>query len=95
MKVVPSSRRGKKWMAIFPGSGRVVHFGGEGCGDYIQYMRTDPALARKKRRAYIRRHGVRESWLDPRTPGTLSRYLLWEKPTMAEAIRAYRARFRV
>ena len=93
MQLQRSTRRDKKYMMIFD-DGTVTHFGGRGCGDFIQYSRRSPALASAKRAAYIARHGATESWRDPMTAATLSRYILWEKPTLREALAAYKRRFR-
>lgn len=92
MSVRPSPRLGKKLVARFD-DGSVVHFGAEGYDDFTRYWRRDPSLARQKRRLYVARHHPREDWTDPTRPGTLARYLLWEKPTIGEAVRAYRRRF--
>jgi hypothetical protein len=92
MKIQKSSRPSKKLMAIFDDGSR-VHFGAAGYGDYTVYWKRDPALAKRKRAQYIARHGATESWTNPRTPATLSRYILWEKPTVPEAVRAYKTRF--
>ena len=74
-----SSRKGKKFVA-FDGSKR-VHFGAEGYEDYT----THRAPARRKR--YIDRHRG-EDWTREgvMTPGWLSRYILWEKPSLREAV---------
>lgn len=62
--------------------------------DYTMYYERDGKdIARAKRRAYIKRHRVNESWKNPRMPGTLSRYILWEFPTLTKAVRMYRKRF--
>lgn len=95
--IAPSTRRDKKLMATFvtaKGS-KVVHFGGAGCQDYTKYSEIDPVLARKKRMQYIARHRVNEDWSDPTTPATLSRFILWERPTIISAITAYKRRFKV
>jgi len=89
-----SSRRGKKLMAEFS-DGTTTHFGAAGYGDFTVYWSADPALAEKKRRQYIARHAATERWDDPRTPATLARYILWEKPTVGAAVLAYRRRFEV
>ena len=93
MRICKSTRQGKKYVAIFS-DGVKTHFGGAGCGDFTVYSARDPRIARQKRRAYIARHGATESWKDPRTPATLSRFILWEKPTIAEALLAYRRKFK-
>jgi hypothetical protein len=93
----PSTRKAKKFVATFTDdSGRVVkktHFGGRGCKDYVVYSAENPAIARSKRLAYIKRHRVRETWNDPTTAATLSRYILWEKPSLDKAIRKYKVLF--
>jgi len=92
LAVRPSTRRGKKRMAIFS-NGTVRHFGCASCKDYIYYKRTrGDAVATAKRDAYIARHRVRESWKDPYAPSTLSRYILWEfEPE--EAVSKYNKKF--
>lgn len=96
MKIVPSWLPKKKLAALFD-DGTVVHFGGKGCGDYTIYWKLDPALARRKRHAYISRHAASgsENWMNPKSPGALSRWILWEKPTVSSAIRAYKKMFRL
>lgn len=64
------------------GSERTVHFGSS---DYENYT-THKDPERKAR--YIRRHERNERWDDPSTAGYWSRWLLWEKPTIAGAIEA-------
>ena len=88
LSVRPSPRPDKKLAAVFD-DGTTVH------GDFTRYWRRDPSLAREKRRQYIARHRATEDWTDPKRPGTLSRYVLWEKPTVPEAVHAYRRRFAV
>jgi hypothetical protein len=92
-KVTKSTRKGKKYMAIFS-DGTVTHFGGAGCGDYIIYSKKDRTLADQKRRAYIARHGATEHWRDPRTAASLSRYILWEYRTLPRAIQQYMRHFK-
>lgn len=95
--VRPSGRPGKKLVAVFATGGRTktTHFGAAGYGDFIAYCKDDPAHARRKRQAYIRRHGAQERWADPTTAATLSRYVLWEKPTLRDSVAAFRRRFGV
>jgi hypothetical protein len=99
MKVTfaPSTRKNKKYVAIFKAEDdrvlKKTHFGGRGCGDFTVYSKIDPTIARRKRLAYIKRHRVRECWRDPTTAATLSRYILWEKPTVEKAIKKFRVMF--
>lgn len=100
LHVKPSTRAAKKLMATFEHSGTrrrtVRHFGATGHGDFTTYWRLSPELAKQKRRQYIARHSRGgENWRDPTTPGALSRYLLWERPTMNAALTAFRTRFSV
>lgn len=96
--VTRSTRPGKKLMATFVDRGgrlKTVHFGARGYGDYTLYHTVSPALARAKKSQYLARHGRQERWTDPTTPATLSRYILWDKPTVAASVAAFRRRFRV
>lgn len=87
-----STRKTKKLMAIFE-DGTRVHFGGKGCADYTVYFKKyGKACADRKRATYIARHGATESWDDPKTAATLSRYILWEYPTIAQAAAKYARR---
>ena len=98
--VEQSPRRHAKLCATFQDtSGKVtrVHFGRLGCKDFIVYSRElPPAMAAQKRAAYIARHSSgREDWSRPDTPGSLSRFILWEKPTLQASIAAFKRRFKV
>jgi len=92
-----SPRPTKKLVAIFFDDDgkrlKTVHFGGAGYMDYTTYHAKNPRIAKQKRLSYLRRHRVRESWRDPMTAGALSRWILWEKPTVPSAIRKYRVLF--
>ena len=85
-EIAPSSRSEKKWMAKFP-SGKVVHFGQRGFSDYT--INRDPNIKNR----YIARHAKNEDWKDPETPGFLSRWLLWNKTSLKEAIKDTNKRF--
>lgn len=98
IRITRSSRPDKKYAAEFESDGgrvRVVHFGAAGYGDFISYSARSPSLAAEKRRAYIARHGAAERWDRPDTPASLSRYVLWESPSLESAVEGYRARFGV
>ena len=80
--IAPSSRAAYKYMAS-DGS-RATHFGAKGYEGYT--MHRDE----KRRRSYLSRHASREDWgrSGVMTAGWLSRHLLWEKPTLKEAVAA-------
>lgn len=93
-KVVSSTAKHKKYTAHFD-DGSIVHFGGRGCMDFTLYWkRFGKDIALQKRRAYIARHTVNEPWTNPKSPGTLSRIILWEYPTVKEAVAKYHATLR-
>ena len=83
----------KKWDAVFvKANGReiVQPFGQRGYSDFTKHKN----VTRKQR--YIARHArMHEDWSDPTRAGTLSRFILWNKPTLRSSIRSYRRRFRV
>ena len=84
--IKPSKRTDKKYTATFIVNNRIkrVHFGANGMSDYTRHKDT----ARKQR--YIKRHQKRENWNDPTTAGALSRWILWNKPTLRASIADYK-----
>lgn len=82
MNIQQSTRKDKRLMAIFP-NGKIIHFGSKTGSTYIDHK------DKQKRLNYIARHGVNENWTDPYAAATLSRYILWEKPTLSSAISNY------
>jgi hypothetical protein len=92
ISVKPSPRKAKKYVATFD-DGTTTHFGGTWCGDFIIYSAQDRKLADRKRAAYLARHGATESWADPTTAASLSRFILWEHRTLPQAIRKYASHF--
>ena len=77
MKILPSTRKGKRFMVKYD-NGKIVHFGMAGGKTYID--EGDKA----KREAYLKRHRARENWDDPYSAGSLSRWLLWGDSTDLE-----------
>jgi hypothetical protein len=94
VKIVYSPVKSKKYRAFFS-NGRIVDFGASGYEDFISYSRQPGNIAEAKKRAYIARHGVNESWTDPFAASTLSRYVLWNLPTLAASVADYKKRFGV
>lgn len=85
-----STRAGKKWQVSTP-SGKTVHFGADGYSDYTKHKDAD----RKDR--YISRHRARENWRKSgvTTAGFWSRWLLWNKPSLAASISDIEKRFNI
>ena len=86
-----STRKDKKWMMIFDGKDifKKVHFGAKGYEDYTISGDED------KKKAYLKRHSPREDWSDPMSAGALSRWILWNKPTIKESFKDYAKRFKL
>jgi hypothetical protein len=92
IKIVKSDKAGKKMMAVFEqdsGRTKTVHFGASGMDDFTKTKDEE----QKKR--YLDRHRKNENWNDPQSPGALSRWILWNKPTKSASIKDYRRRFKL
>lgn len=91
IKITQSTKSTKKMMAIFEdcntGRRKTVHFGSAGMSDYRFHKNS----ARKQR--YLDRHRKNENWNDPTSAGCLSRFLLWNKPTLRASIADYKRKF--
>ena len=80
----------KKWDAVFEKDGKekIVAFGAKGYSDFTKHKN----VTRKAR--YIKRHsGMGEHWSKPDTPGALSRWILWNKPSFRDSVRDFKQRF--
>jgi len=90
MKVLikKSNKSGKKLMAIFDDK-KTIHFGAEGMSDFT--IHKDP----KRKERYLKRHKAREDWNNPMTAGALSRWILWNKPTLNASVEDYKRRFKL
>jgi hypothetical protein len=67
---------------------KTIHFGAVGYEDYTSHQ----DLQRKMN--YISRHESREDWGNPMTAGTLSKYILWNKPSLSASYKDFRNRFK-
>ena len=70
MLIKPSTRKGKRFMAIFK-NGSITHFGLKNGQTFIDH--GDEV----KRKNYIARHKVNEDFSNPYSASALSRYILW------------------
>ena len=92
LSVTPSTKADKKLMAKFEtdtGRTKTVHFGAKGMDDYTK------THDKEQRTRYLARHAKNENWNDPTTPGALSRWILWNKPTLSSSIADYKSRFQL
>jgi len=92
--IYPSTTKNKKYVALFDlGNNTIkrVNFGSKTSKTYIDH--NDEI----KKENYIKRHTAlgTEDFSDPLTAGSLSMFILWNKPTLEEAIADFKHRFKV
>tara|TARA_B100001094_G_C18012631_1_gene710887 strand:+ start:32 stop:346 length:315 start_codon:yes stop_codon:yes gene_type:complete len=90
--LLKSNRKGKKFKVILTkksGETKTVHFGATGYSNFTKHK--DP----KRMNRYIARHKSRENWkkggID--TAGFWSRWILWSKPDLKNAIKYTERKF--
>jgi hypothetical protein len=50
----------------------------------------------RRRGLYLKRHsGMGEHWNKPDTPGALSRWILWNKPSFRASVKDFKKRFKL
>ena len=82
-----SSNPKKKYDAYI--EGKKVSFGATGYSDFTQHKDEE------RKQNYIARHKPNQNWNDLTTAGAWSRWLLWERKTIPEAIRNMESKFNV
>lgn len=88
--IYPSKRKDKKLTALFYKDGEIykrIHFGAKGYEDYTIHKDEE------RKQKYLKRHSVRENFNNPYTAGALSRWILWNKPTLIDSINDYKKKF--
>jgi len=105
IRIVKSSKEGKKWTAIFDigdGKEKQVHFGSAGARDFTLINDKSSKFYLPKildrnvvKASYRRRHIKDLETKDPTRPGYLSYYLLWSRPTLKGAIKAFKKKFKL
>ena len=93
-----SHRHDKKWDAVFikpDGREIVTPFGQKGYNDYIIYnQKLGKTTAKTRKQLYLKRHsGMGEHWNRPTTPGALSIWVLWNKPSFKASVNDYKKKF--
>ena len=86
LKIVRSPRPEKKLRAYFS-DGTHTDFGASGYSDFTRHRDPD------RRDRYDNRHKSREKWSSPKTAGALSKWILWNKPSLKSSISDYKRRF--
>jgi len=86
-----SKRKDKKLTAEFYDTDtlktKTIHFGSKGYSDFTKHKDV------KRRELYLKRHAKNENWEDFQSAGSLSRYILWNKPTLDKSIKDFKKRF--
>ena len=91
IKIVPSVKKDKKYDAHFS-DGTVTHFGAKGYQNYGG-VGKEKHLDENRKKAYLRRHSATENWNDFKSPGALSRWVLWNKPSFRASVSDFKKRF--
>ena len=97
VEISRSSNDEKKLMAVFYDKEndkiKTTHFGQRGASDYTKHGEKE------RMERYLERHGggtttsTKEDWKDPTTAGSLSRWILWNKPDLKASFNDYKRRF--
>ncbi len=91
VQIKPSTTKAKKLMAVFYDEKKkkikTTHFGQKGFSDFTIHK------DKSRKEKYLTRHRARENWDDYMTAGSLSRWILWNKPTLNGSITDYKKRF--
>ena len=89
IEIKQSTNPDKKLMAVFEVNGRTktTHFGARGMSDFTKNH------SQLRKLLYISRHRHNENWRDPTSAGALSRWILWNKPTIEASIADFKRRF--
>lgn len=75
---------------------KTVKFGAKSYNDYTIYYKEDgKKKADEMKKAYIARHDVNEDFNNPYTAGALSRWILWNLPTVKASLVDYIKRFKL
>jgi hypothetical protein len=86
VKIARSPNPEKKYTAYFS-DGTRTHFGAAGMSDFTKHK--DEA----RRQRYLSRHRANENWNNPKSAGSLSRYILWNKPSLRASVASYKSKF--
>ena len=99
LSVKPSDRADKKYTATFcmcngetkccDRERKKVHFGAKNSSTYLDHQDD------QKKAAYIARHMKNENFNKPTTPGSLSRWISWNKTTLSASIADFKRKFKL
>ena len=103
ISIQKAKKKGKKYTANFVKDGKPISisFGADGYRDFTllnkkgnKHYLEDKAAREKVKAAYLSRHRRNENWSKPDSAGSLSKWLLWNKPTFAASLRDFKKRFK-
>jgi len=96
VQLLKSVKDGKKYTAIFYDDDRLkiktTHFGQARAKDYISHI-SHGEDAEERKKLYLDRHRNNENWADYKSAGSLSRYILWNKPSISASYNDYLKKF--
>ena len=85
--IQPSKKADKKYDAVIDGK-KTISFGSSQHLDFTKHK--DP----ERKQRYLDRHKARENWNDPTTAGALSKFVLWNKPTISASVKDMNKKFK-
>ena len=91
VKITKSPKKDKKLRAYFS-DGTHTDFGAKGMQNYGG-VGKERHLDKERKKRYLSRHRSRENWNNPKSAGSLSRWVLWNKETLTSSIEDYKRRF--
>ena len=90
-----ATKSGKKYTAIFYDDDRkkikTTNFGQAGANDFTSHGED----AEERKKLYLDRHKNNEDWNDYKSAGSLSRYILWNKPSVSASYNDYLKKFKL
>lgn len=95
VEITNSKRNDKRFQAVFYDKDgkkiKTTQFGLKNpkIGTFIDHKN------KKLKENYLKRHQPRENWNDFMSAGSLSRYILWNKPTFQESLKDYKKIFKL
>jgi hypothetical protein len=99
LKTIRKSHKSeKKYDAVFlspNGKEKAIPFGQRGYNDFIIYnKKIGNKDAKTHKQRYLKRHsGMGEHWEKPDTPGALSKWILWNKPSFRASVADFKKHF--
>lgn len=80
-----------RYTAIFSYHGKLkkVNFGDKRYENYTVHKNDE------RKRLYLLRHRANEDWDNPMSKGSLSRWILWNMPSLEDSIKDFKKRFKL